>query len=201
MKKLTSAALLTLMLACGISALAQSPAATPAAPATPKAASTGGKSAHETTSRKIDGNRVILVYGRPNSKSPKTGEIRKIWGDLVPFGKIWRTGSDEATLLITQQPIVLGGSLEVPAGAFTLFTLPAADGSAKLIVNKQIGQWGIDPYDEKQELGRVDLEKITSAERVDQFTMSVDKGPITGGRITMAWENTIYSVPFAVKKP
>ncbi len=199
MTKFTSVALLTLTLAGTAALFAQAPAAS-VTPAAPKAASTGGKSPHETTSRKIDGNRVILVYGRPFSKDPKTGEIRKIWGGLVPYGKIWRTGSDEATLLLTQQPLAIG-ALTVPAGAYTLFTLPAADGSAKLIINKQIGQWGIDPYDEKQELGRVDLEKIASSERIDQFTMSVDKGPITGGRISMMWENIVYSVPFAVKKP
>ena len=64
-------------------------------------------SPHETTSAVVDGNRVTLVYGRPFSKDPKGGEIRKIWGALVPFGKAWRLGSDEATLLITQKPMSL----------------------------------------------------------------------------------------------
>jgi len=61
-------------------------------------------SPHETISMVIDGNRVTIVYGRPYTKDPKTGESRKIWGGLVPYGKIWRTGADEATLLITQKP-------------------------------------------------------------------------------------------------
>ena len=60
---------------------------------------------------------------------------RQIWGGLVPNGKVWRTGSDEATLLITQKPIVINGTT-VPAGAYTLFTMPNEDGSAKLIINK-----------------------------------------------------------------
>src|SRR5262245_44719844 len=68
-----------------------------------RAASTGGNSPHETTSAVIDGNRVTVTYGRPFTKHPKSGEVRKIWGGLVPYGKAWRMGSDEATLLITQQ--------------------------------------------------------------------------------------------------
>ena len=94
-------------------------------------------SPHETISTVIDGNRVTVVYGRPYTKNPKTGEVRKIWGGLVPYGKVWRTGADEATLLITQKPILFGDAV-VPAGVYTLFTLPQADGSAKLIINKQM---------------------------------------------------------------
>ena len=63
---------------------------------TKRAASTGGNSPHETTSAVIDGNRVTIVYGRPYTKNPKTGEARKIWGGLVAYGKVWRTGADEA---------------------------------------------------------------------------------------------------------
>src|SRR5215475_425628 len=130
-------------------------------------------SPHETTSAVIDGNRVTLVYGRPYSKDPRSGEPRKIWGGLVPFGKVWRTGADEATLLITQKPIVMGGTT-IPAGAYTLFTLPAEDGSAKLIVNKQLGQWGLQ-YDESQDVARIDMKKETLDKPVDQFTMAVTK--------------------------
>src|SRR5438270_8552863 len=101
-----------------------------------RVASSGGISPHETTSAVIDGNRVTITYGRPFTKDPKTGEPRKIWGKLVPYGKIWRTGSDEATILITQKAIVIG-DVTVPAGAYTLWTLPNEDGSAKLIINKQ----------------------------------------------------------------
>src|SRR5258708_4678002 len=88
-------------------------------------------SPHETISTVVDGNRVTIVYGRPYTKDPKTGESRKIWGGLVPYGKVWRTGADEATLLITQQPIVLGETT-IPAGSYTLFTLPEESGAAKL---------------------------------------------------------------------
>jgi hypothetical protein len=156
-------------------------------------------SPHETISAVVDGNRVTIVYGRPYTKSPKTGEVRKIWGSLVPFGKVWRTGADEATLLITQQPIDMGGTA-VPAGAYTLFTLPSEDGSAKLIISKQLGQWGLQ-YDEKQDFARVDLKKDATSAPVDQFTMSVGADKANGGGvIKMAWESTQYSIAFTVKK-
>jgi hypothetical protein len=151
-------------------------------------------SPHETVSAVSDGNRVTLVYGRPYTKDPKSGEARKIWGGLVPYGKVWRTGADEATLLITQKPIVLGGAT-VPAGAYTLFTLPAEDGSAKLIINKQIGQWGLQ-YDESQDLARVDLKKEMLDKPVDQFTMAVTRN----GVLKMMWDNTQYSVTYSVAK-
>jgi hypothetical protein len=151
-------------------------------------------SPHETISAVSDGNRVTVVYGRPYTKDPHTGEPRKIWGGLVPFGKVWRTGADEATLLITQKPITLGET-PIPAGTYTLYTLPAEDGSAKLIVNKQTGQWGTQ-YDEKQDLARIDLKKETLDKPVDQFTMALTKG----GELKLMWENTGYSVPFKVQK-
>ena len=159
-------------------------------------------SPHETISATIDGNKVTLVYGRPYSKNPKTGEVRKIWGGLVPYGKVWRTGADEATLLTTEQPMVLGGT-DIPAGTYSLFTLPAADGTAKLIVNKKTGQWGI-PYKEQSEatneLARIDMKQDTLDKTVDQFTMAIEPNPAGGGALKMMWENTGFSVPFTVKK-
>jgi len=155
-------------------------------------------SPHETMSAVIDGNRITIVYGRPYTKDPKTGESRKIWGKLVPYGKVWRTGADEATLLITQKGIVLGKT-PVPAGAYTLFTLPAEDGSAKLIINKQLGQWGLQ-YDEKQDLARIDLKKDALETPVDQFTIAIEKNPSGGGTLKMVWGNTQFSAPLTVQQ-
>ena len=166
-----------------------------------KAASTGGHSPHETFSKVIDGNRVTIVYGRPYSKDYRNGDIRKIWGTLVPWGKVWRTGSDEATLLITQKPIKFG-DLVVPAGAYTLFSLPMEDGTNKLIVNKQIGQWGLE-YHEDQDLGRADMKKSDLDPQVDQFTMAIEKNPDAaagGGLLELKWEKTQYSIGFTLVK-
>jgi hypothetical protein len=163
--------------------------------------STGGNSPHETTSAVIDGSRVTISYGRPFSKDPHSGEVRKIWGGLVPFGKVWRTGADEATTLIAQKPLVFG-DVTVPAGAYTLWTLPAEDGSAKLIINKQIGQWGVGPnsYDEKNDLARVDLKKDALEKTADQFTIAIAKNSSGGGLLKLMWADTQYSVAFTVQK-
>jgi hypothetical protein len=174
--------------------------------ALPAGAQTTRVSPHETISTVIGGRgapRVTIVYGRPYSKDHKTGEIRKIWGGLVPFGKVWRTGADEATILLTQKDMVMGDTT-IPAGAYSLFTLPAEDGTAKLIINKKVGQWGV-PYFEKNEaaneLARIDLKVDAPPEsRVDQFTMSIVNDPSTkGGIIKMVWENTAFSMPFTFK--
>jgi hypothetical protein len=170
----------------------------------PAAAQQKRISPHETISTVIDGNRVTVVYGRPYTKDPTSGAPRKIWGALVPYGQVWRTGADEATLLITQQPIELGG-VTLGAGAYTLWTLPA-EGKAKLIVNKQIGQWGQntkDPkqvYDESLDVTRIDLKKDALKDPVDQFTMAIEKDAAGGGALKLAWENTQYSATIKVKK-
>jgi hypothetical protein len=158
-------------------------------------------SPHETITAKIDGDEMKLVYGRPYTTKPGTTEARKIWGGLVPYGKVWRTGADEATLLTTAQPIELGGYSLAP-GTYSLFTLPNEDGTAKLVINKKTGQWGI-PYNEDSEkaneLARVDLKKSTLDKTVDQFTMAIEP-EAGGGLLKMMWETTQYSIPFAVKK-
>ncbi len=158
-------------------------------------------SPHETITATIDGDEVKLVYGRPYTKDPKNGEMRKIWGGLVPYGKVWRTGADEATLLTTATPIEIGG-MPLAAGTYSLFTVPAEHGTAKLVINKKTGQWGV-PYDEAaekaNELARIDLKKTTLDKKVDQFTMAIEPHA-GGGEIKMMWETTQYSVPFTVKK-
>jgi hypothetical protein len=151
-----------------------------------------------TVNAEIGGAKLKLVYSRPLSKDPKSGEVRKIWGKLVPYGKVWRTGANEATLLTTDKDLEIGG-LAVPAGTYSLYTLPEESGDSKLIINKQTGQWGT-VYDEKQDFGRVTLKKASLDKTVDQFTMDIRKGESNGGVLAMMWENTEYSVPFTVKK-
>src|SRR5581483_4010127 len=110
-------ALILLSAAClGASALLAQPPAEPKKQTAPR----GRASPHETIGTVIDGNRVTIVYGRPYSARGGKGEPREIWGKLVPYNARWRVGSDEATLLITQKPIVMDGKT-IPAGAHSLF--------------------------------------------------------------------------------
>jgi hypothetical protein len=140
-------------------------------------------SPHETVSATVDGAKVSIEYGRPYTRG------RKIVGGLVPYGRVWRTGADQATTLTTDAPLVIGGA-KVPAGKVTLYTLPNA-GGWKLIINKQVGQWGTE-YNEAQDLARVDLTAKTLTAPVDQFTIKIE-----GGKLILAWELTELSVPIA----
>ena len=168
-----------------------------------RVASTGGKSPHETTSAVIGdrrtGNRVTITYGRPYMKDPKIGEARKIWGGLVPWGKANRLGADEATLLLTQKPLVFGDTT-IPAGAHTLYIVPNESGPSKLAFSSNLGKWGV-PVDESKDVARVDMVKTTIDQPVEQLTIGVENDPATGGGVlNIKWENTQFSAPFTVAK-
>ena len=166
-----------------------------------RAASTGGVSPHETLSQTFDGardNRVTVSYGRPYTTRPGTTEARKIWGGLVPYGKPWRMGADEATTLITQKGIVVGGKT-IPAGAYTLYMIPSESGTSELVFSTALGGWGV-PVDTKHDFAHADLTKGALDKPVDQFTMAVEKNPAGGGVLKLSWENTQFSVPFTVQK-
>jgi len=157
-------------------------------------------SPHDTVSGRIGGGRnaalIVVYYGRPYSKDPNTGAVRKIWGGLVPFGQVWRMGSDEATVITTPVDLQIGDTV-IPAGAYSLDMQPEADGSAKLIFNKQVSRWGI-PYTaalQKDELVRVDMKKADAPKPLDEFVITLAPNA-TGDALTLtaAWENTQYSV-------
>jgi hypothetical protein len=164
-------------------ALAASTMGVPAAEAQPR------PSPAATVKATIDGATIQIDYSRPSVRG------RKIMGALVPYGQVWRTGANEATALTTDKPIDIGG-LAVPAGKYTLFTLPG-ETEWKLIVNKQTGQWGTN-YDEKQDLGRVALKKGAPSGLVEQLTIGIDKAD-KGGVLKIAWENTEVTAAIAVK--
>jgi hypothetical protein len=154
-------------------------------------------SPHETISGTVDGVKVTVSYGRPYTKDPKTGEPRQIWGKLVPYGKVWRTGANEATLLTTDADLMVGDTM-VPAGKYSLYTLPTEDG-AKLIINTQTGQWGTE-YDKEKDLARVEMKKTTLDKPVDQFTMAIEGSDSGKGALKMSWVTTEYSVPLKAHK-
>jgi hypothetical protein len=133
---------------------------------------------------------VTITYHRPLVNG------RKIWGGLVPYGKVWRMGADEATLFTTDKEVSIGGTSVAP-GTYSLYLWPE-EGSTKLIVNKQTGQWGT-KYDQSQDLVRIDLVKQTLEKPVDQFTIVADK-TMADGVLKMMWEKTQYSATIAVKQ-
>lgn len=144
-------------------------------------------SPHETIDATIGGKKVSITYGRPSLKGRKA-----VGGELVPFGKVWRTGADEATVLTTEADLMIG-DLAVPAGSYALFTLPSETGW-KLIVNKTAKQWGAFSYKDADDLGRTDMKVGKMAAAVEQFTIS-----LSGGVLKLEWENTSASVDVKLK--
>jgi hypothetical protein len=148
-------------------------------------------SPREKESAKVDGASITIDYSRPYAK----GRTIFAKDGLVPFGKVWRTGADEATTLTTDAALMFG-SLTVPAGTYTLYTIPN-EKEWLLIVNKQTGQWGTN-YSEAQDLGRVPM-KVSTTAAVEQFEIAVED-TASGGDLQMKWATTVATVPFTVKK-
>ena len=134
--------------------------------------------------------RLSVDYGRPYKRG------REIFGGLVPWNRVWRTGANAATTFVTSRDLEIGGRA-VPAGTYTLYTLPSPTGW-QLIINKQTGQWGTE-YNQSEDLARVDMKVEKVAAPVEQFTIELaSKG--SGGAMHLLWDTTRASVPITVKK-
>jgi hypothetical protein len=134
----------------------------------------------------LNGKEVSIAYSRPSIRG------RKIIGGLVPYGEVWRTGANEATTLKTDVNLLMGG-VKVPAGTYTLYSLPTESGW-KLIVNKQTGQWGTE-YDASKDLARIDLVKSTLSAPVETFTIAFDKKSAASAELVLTWEFTKLTLP------
>jgi hypothetical protein len=138
-----------------------------------------------------DGKTITVDYSSPRMRG------RKIFGELVPYGEVWRTGANEATTFVTNETFITVNGTNIPPGSYTIFTVPASD-AWTLIINKHTGQWGI-PYKYKsEELARVPMSVRKPSLPVENFTISFDEA---GGVCTMhiGWENTQASLDFAEK--
>jgi hypothetical protein len=138
-----------------------------------------------------DGKTVKVHYSSPRMRG------RKIYGGLVPYGEVWRTGANEATTFVTDTDLTVGGK-DVPAGSYTIFTVPNAD-KWSLIINKKTGEWGIPYKYESDELLRADMNVSKTPSQVENFTIGFDQG---GSSCTMNldWENTRASIQLQKKK-
>ena len=131
---------------------------------------------------------VTIDYSAPSMRG------RKIMGELVPYGQVWRTGANQATTLTTNADLMLG-TLHVPAGTYTLFTIPG-EKEWTLIVSKKTGQWGTQ-YSEADDLGRVPMKVGSAKSATEQLTYAIDDTP-SGGTLRIDWGTTSASVPFTV---
>jgi hypothetical protein len=149
----------------------------------------GMPSPRDTARATLGSAEVWIDYGRPAKRG------RRILGEVVPFDQVWRTGANAATQLTTSVDLRVGDAT-IPAGRYTLWTLPTAQG-ATLIVNRQTGQWGTQ-YDVAQDLVRVPLVRETLAESVERFTISVTSMG-QGGELRFDWDRTRWRLPFTMR--
>jgi hypothetical protein len=146
----------------------------------------------------INGKTITIEYSSP----AVNGRVGKLYGKDGLIGgdqnyPVWRAGANAATALHTDADLDLGG-LNVPKGNYTLFINLANLGAWELIVNKQTGQSGLD-YDAKQDLGRVKMTMSKPPAMVEQLKFTLTSTGGNKGRLQLAWENVVASVPFTVK--
>jgi DUF2911 family protein len=154
-----------------------------------RAGAIGTLSLRDTVVAHIGGARLLVDYGRPSRRG------RVIFGNVVPFHRIWRTGANLATHLITDRRLDFDG-IALPAGAYTLYTVPRPDGWT-LLVSSQTGQWGSVTPDSTTFVARIPMRASRSPGVVETFTITVDRnGP--GGVLRMAWDDTVAEASFVV---
>jgi hypothetical protein len=148
----------------------------------------GSLSPRDTVRAAVGGARLHVDYSRPSKRG------RQVFGGLVPWDEVWRTGANRATHLTTDRALRVG-DVTIPAGTYTLFTIPSRAGWT-LIVNRQTGQGGLD-YDASQDLARVPMRVETLPEVVERFTIAIEPEG-AGGVLSLVWDRTAASVAFRV---
>ena len=135
-----------------------------------------------------DGQTIIMDYSSPRMRG------RKIFGELVPYGEVWRTGANQATTFVADGNIITVNGTRIPAGSYTIFTVPNSD-NWTLIINKHTGEAGIPYKYQSEELARVPMKVTKLSSPVENFTIAFDR---TGAScmMNMRWENTQASVEF-----
>jgi hypothetical protein len=146
-------------------------------------------SPRDTARADAGGANLWIDYGRPSKRG------RAIYGTVVPYGEVWRTGANAATQLSTDKPIAFGSTV-VPAGKYTLWTLPTRDGWT-LIVNSETGQWGTEHKPEK-DVYKIPMSVSTKGDVTEKFFIHIadENGK---GQIHFVWDTTVLAVDYAVQ--
>ena len=142
-----------------------------------------------TITQTIASTQIEVTYNRPNKKG------RVIFGNLVPYGQVWRTGSDEATKVHFSTPLMLEGN-EIDSGRYELFTIPGRN-KWEVILQQSKNQWGSYRYDPENDVARFSVNPVTSDKIIETFTISVDRIGSDSGILNLAWDDVI--VPIGIK--
>ena len=136
---------------------------------------------------------ITVDYGRPGVKG------RKIFGDLVPFGKVWRAGANSSTKITFEQSVNFGGKT-VSAGTYGLFVIPT-EKEWKVILNKDSQQWGDYTFDEKQNVVDVTIPVQKLAEKQEWFVIELNPVDDNSVNLVMKWDFTKVELPLKTGKP
>ncbi|MFZ4862585.1 DUF2911 domain-containing protein [Sphingobacterium sp. Mn56C] len=128
---------------------------------------------------------IKLTYQRPNANG------RKIFGDLVPFGEVWRTGANVVTNITFEEEVSIQGHL-VPAGTYGLFTIPNSS-EWTIILSKNATQWGAYQYKKEEDLLRFTVKPQQLNHKVETFTIGFDAVTTKSTQVSLAWEKTQVS--------
>ena len=153
-----------------------------------KGAKMGMLSIPDSVKTNVGGADIAIKYSRPAKRG------RVIFGEIVQWNKVWRTGANSATMFTTSKDLMFGGT-HVPAGTYTLWTLPTPAGTT-LIINKQTGQWGTD-YKPEMDLARIPMSTKKTVEPLERFVIVVEPQS-NGGVLKLAWDTMEMVVPFTV---
>ncbi len=135
---------------------------------------------------------VRVIYSRPQTNG------REIFGKLVPYGKVWRTGANEATEIKFYQDVELAGK-KVKAGIYSLFTIPG-EKEWTIILNSDLDYWGAYSYNPKNDVLRVTASASQLNTVIESFTIQFDTKGDQQGIMKLAWDKTLVEVPFTVVK-
>ncbi len=134
-----------------------------------------------------DGKMITIQYSQPGMKG------RTVWGQLVPWGDVWRMGANEATSFTSDSDLMVGGT-KVPAGSYSLDLVPQQNGPWKLVINKTTGQWGIPYPGEASDFARIDMKTSSIPNAVELFTMKLAPPKGNATTLTLQWEKTQASI-------
>jgi DUF2911 family protein len=151
-----------------------------------KGGAMGAISPRDTTRATIDGATITVDYSRPAKRG------RVVWGEVVPWNRVWRLGADVATHFTTSANLRVGDA-DVPAGAYTIWMLPFEGDSARLIINSQTRIFGTN-YNAARDFARVPLRRTMNPVAVERLTINVE-----GGFLWIRWDDVSWSVPIASK--
>jgi len=135
--------------------------------------------------------KISLSYFRPSVKE------RKIFGGLVPYGNVWRTGANSATTITFSEDVAMGGQ-KITAGKYGLFTIPG-EKEWTIILNKDAAQWGSYTYKEDQDILRIKVKPVTVNPKVETFTIQFANVKAGSLDLFISWENTGVYIPFTVE--